>query len=210
MNLSANEAERDTGASSALTLFADEGLPFPPVPALLLASMTQQGAAWFATRPVASTPYDLHHFLDEVETQPDVADYAVVGFDGHGTNSWAVHFYLVQKGIALFIKLPWGGAYLEPEPARARITEMFEWAVAVQSQLQRAESAGKIPPGTRLHVAASRFDHAGWRWVGVEQSAAETPWNPAGGMRAAVLQEFEAVIAGRALAGGSNPQGQTA
>lgn len=207
MNLSANEAERDTGAPSALTLFADEGLPFPPVPTALASALQVQGRAWFATRPVASSPYDFHHFLDEVETQPDVADYAVVGFDGHGTNSWAVHFYLVGQGLALFIKLPWGGAYLEPEPARAHITEMFDWAAALLSHLQRAESAGKIPPGMRLHVAASRFDHAGWRWVAAGQNAAETPWNPAGGMRAAVLQELEAVIAGRALAGGSNPQG---
>ncbi|GKS92145.1 hypothetical protein [Acidovorax sp. SUPP2539] len=211
MNAPAREPAVGTALpGTAPALFVSEELPFPPVPAALAGALQAQGRAWFATRPVGSSPYDFHYFLNEVETQPDVADYAVVGFDGHGTNSWAVHFYLVQKGIALFIKLPWGGAYLEPEPARAQITEMFDWAAALLSQLKRAESAGKIPPGMRLHVAASRFDHAGWRWVAAGQNAAETPWNPAGGMRAAVLQELEGVIAGRALVDGANPQGQRA
>ncbi len=198
MNTFADDAERDINAPTALSLFADEGLPFPSLPALLTASLKQQGSAWFATRPVASTPYDFHHFLNEVATQPDVADYAVVGFDGHGTNSWAVHFYLVATGVALFIKLPWGGAYTEPGPARAHIADMFEWAEALLSRLQRAESAGKIPQGMRLQVAASRFDHAGWRWLGAGHGAAdETPWNPSSGMRAATLQELDDVIAGR-------------
>lgn len=113
----------------------------------------------------------------------------MVGFDGHGTNSWAVHFYLVGTGIALFVKLPWGGAYMDPEPARAHIAEIFDWAAALLSRLQRAESAGHIPPGLRLQVAASQFDHAGWRWLGTGQDAAQAPWNPPSGMRAALLQE---------------------
>lgn len=209
MNAPAKETTRDTALpGTALALFAGEELPFPPVPEALAGALQSQGRAWFATRPMASTPYDFHHFLNEIETQPDLADYAVVGFDGHGTNSWAVHFYMVAKGIALFIKLPWGGAYLEPGPARVQITEMFDWAAALLLQLQRAEVAGKVPPGMRLHVAASRFDHAGWRWVGAGQNAAQTPWNPAGGMRAAVRQELEEVIAGRAFADGINQQGQ--
>lgn len=192
MNASANEP-------TAQALFEGEGLPFPPVPAPLAASLQQQGPGWFATRPLVSTPYDFDHFLAEVQTQPGLPDYALVGFDGHGTNSWAVHFYLVGKGIALFIQLPWGGAYLEPEPARAEITELFEWAEALQSRLRLAESARKIPHGMRLQVAASRFGHAGWRWLGAGQDAAATRWNPPAGMKAAMLQELDDVIAGRRL-----------
>lgn len=189
MNASAND--------SAEALFDGERLPFPPVPASLAASLQPQGPGWFATRPVASTPYDVDHFMAEVEAQPGTPDYAVVGFDGHGTNSWAVHYYLVGKAVALFVQLPWGGAYLDAEPARAEIADLFDWAAAVQSRLQRAEAGRKIPDGMRLEIAASRFGHAGWRWLGSGPDAAATGWHPAAGMKAAILQELDDLIDGR-------------
>lgn len=197
MNTSANEPGSDSASPTAQAMFERERLPFPPVPAQLAVSLQQQGPGWFATRPLTSAPYDFNHFLAEVEAQPGMPDYAVVGFDGHGVNSWAVHFYLVCKGIALFIQLPWGGAYLEPEPARAEIASLFEWAQALQSRLRLAESACKIPEGMRLQVAASRFRHAGWRWLDAGQDAASIRWNPSAGMKAAMLQELDDVIGGR-------------
>src|SRR5213593_2695569 len=45
----------------------------------------------------------------------------IVGFDGHGTNSWAAHYDLIVKSLALFLQLPWGAAYTDPEPGRAEI-----------------------------------------------------------------------------------------
>jgi hypothetical protein len=206
MNTSTNEPGKESTVPTAQAMFEHERLPFPPMPAQLAASLQQQGPGWFATRPLTSTPYDFGHFLAELQAQPDLPDYAVVGFDGHGTNSWAVHFYLVSKGIALFIQLPWGGAYLEPEPARAEITALFDWAKALLSRLRLAESAGKIPDGMRLEVAASRFSHAGWRWLSAGQDAAAIPWNPSAGMKAAMLQELDDVIGGRRLLKASRSQ----
>lgn len=207
MNASANEPGKESTVPTAQAMFEHERLPFPPVPAHLAASLQQQGQGWFATRPFASTPYDFDHFVAEVETQPGPPDYALVGFDGHGVNSWAVHFYLVTKGVALFIQLPWGGAYLEPEPARAEITALFDWTTALLSRLQLAESARKIPDGMRLQVAASRFGHAGWRWLDAGQDdAAATPWNPSAGMKAAMLQELDDVIGGQRLLKASRPR----
>lgn len=182
-------------ATPAQALFAAEGLPFPPVPVHLAPSLSEQGQGWYATRPLQSTPYDLEHFLAEVETQPDVPDYAVVGFDGYGTNSWAVHYYLVGKSVALFIQLPWGGAYTDPEPARADIAGMVEWADKLQSRLQQAEALHRIPDGMRLVVVASRFGRAGWRWIRAGR-AAETPWNPPAGMMSAVLAELDGLAGG--------------
>jgi hypothetical protein len=206
MNAPKNEPGSDSTVPTAEAMFEHEHLPFPPVPAPLAASLQQQGQAWFATRPVASTPYDFEHFLAEIEAQPGLPDYAVVGFDGHGTNSWAVHFYLVAKRLALFIQLPWGGAYLEPEPARADINDLFEWAETLQARLRLAESAGKIPQGMRLEIAASRFGHAGWRWLDAGQDSAGIPWNPSTGMKAALLQELADVAGGQRLLKAASPR----
>jgi hypothetical protein len=186
-------------SASAQTLFATEALPFPPVPGHLTASLSQQGQSWYATRALQSSPYNLEHFLMELDKQPDLTDYAVVGFDGYGTNSWAVHYYLVSESLALFIQLPWGGAYTDPEPARADIAAMFEWATQLQERLQRAGALRKIPKGTRLEVAASGFGRSGWRWLRAGRGDAPPPWTPPAGMRQAILAEVDALASGQRI-----------
>ncbi len=184
-------------AMSAQALFAAEGLPFPPVPDPLGDSLQKQRNGWYATRPVASTPYDLEHFVAEVESAPGVVDYALVGFDGYGTNTWAVHYYLVARSLGLFIQMPWGGAYTDAESARADIAGMFDWAAMLQSRLQQAEALHTIPDGMRLVVCASRLGHAGWRWIRAGQDADALPWNPAAGMLGSILAELDDIVSGR-------------
>lgn len=205
MSTSSDASAHDhTAASPAGASFAAEGLPFPPVPARLACALQAQGRGWYATRAMAATPYDLEHFLVEASSQPDLPEYAVVGFDGHGINSWAVHYYLVVKSLALFIQLPWGGAYTQPETAREDIAAMTDWAAKLQSRLEQADALHRIPEGMRLEVVASRFGRAGWRWVGGGRDAATTPWNPPSGMLEALLAEVGDVVDGRrTLQGGS-------
>ncbi|NRO99429.1 hypothetical protein GWC77_26470 [Paraburkholderia sp. NMBU_R16] len=197
MNTPANESSDDGGLPSVLALFERERLPFPPVPERLAVSLRRKARGWFSTRPTQSSPYCLEEFLAEVETHPHLPDYAVVGFDGYGTNSWAMHYYLVGKAIALFIQLPWGGAFLETGPARAGIVELLEWAANLQSKLQEADALRRIPDGVRLEVVASRFGRAGWRWLDAGRNPMETPWNPPFGMKDAMLREIDNLIGGQ-------------
>lgn len=186
-----------TASSDPAAAFAAEDLPFPPLPPHLAAALQPRGSGWFATRPVDSSPYDLGHFVDELAAQPAVADYAVIGFDGHGINSWAMHHYLVTASLALFVQLPWGGAYGEPALEREDITSLLGWAAKLQPLVDRAQAAGRIPQGMRLQVIASRFGRAGWRWAGGARDPATTPWKPAAGMLEATLAEVGGVIEGR-------------
>jgi hypothetical protein len=178
-------------------LFGAETLPAPPVPAHLAGLLRPQGRAVLASRPLPASPYDLEHFLSEIEADPCMSGYAIVGFDGYGTNSWAAHYYLVDHGLALFIQLPWGGAYLEPGPARAEIADLFEWAASLQSKLQLVHQRQLMPEGRRLQVAASRFVCAGWRWLVDGADNAAVPWEPATGMKADVLSLVDGILAGK-------------
>ncbi|SFQ03601.1 hypothetical protein [Variovorax sp. 770b2] len=198
MTISLHDFDGSAAAvSPAQALYAAENLPFPPIPEQLVTSLKAQGPSWYATRLVTSTPYDLEHFSLEVETQPDLPDYAVVGFDGFGTNSWAAHYYVVNKSLALFIQLPWGGAYTEPVQARQDIAAMVDWAAKLQSKLEQAELLHRIPQGVRLEVIASRFGRAGWRWIGGGLDAATIPWNSPAGMLDAMLSEVDELADGR-------------
>ena len=149
----------------ARALFSTEGLPFPPLPAELASALREARPNVFATRPVEIPPYTLAAYSLEVQTEPEVPSYALIGFDGHGINSWAVHYYLVDDALALFIQLPWGGAYVEPGEARSVIEAAFSWAETLQSKTSRAQRDGLIPAGSRLLVIDSSFDEPGWAWI---------------------------------------------
>ena len=176
------------GQSAARALFAAEELPFPPVPGHLEGLLRPAGPAWFATGPVASSPYGLEDLL--ARAQGGNTDWAVIGFDGHGVNSWAAHCYVVIRALALFVQLPWGGIYTNPARARQDIAAMFDWAARLQATLARAEAARHVPPGLQLQVVASRFTPARWRWTGGERVGA-APWNPPAGMLATILSEAD-------------------
>jgi hypothetical protein len=176
-------------------LFDAESLRHPPVPAGMAALLQPAGPVVFTTRPLQESPYDLDHYLLEFEADPALPDYAVVGFDGHGINSWAAHYYVVCDGLALFIQLPWGGAYLKPEPARAEIADLFDWAALLQSKMALAQQRQLIPGHRRLQVVASRFTHAGWRWLEVGTDNTSVPWNEAAGMKAAIQQALDHILA---------------
>lgn len=90
--------------------------------------------------------------------------------------------------------MPWGGAYLDPEPARADIAEIFDWATMLQSRMALVSQQQLIPKSRRLQVAASRFSQAGWRWLGVGADNTNVPWNPAIGMKAILQQELHDLL----------------
>ena len=106
----------------ARALFAAEQLPFPPLSERFAAALREENPHLFATRSLEAGPYNLEIYSLEIEQESAVPDYAVVGFDGHGINSWAVHYYVVEGALALFIQLPWAGPTWMPtkaaEPSR--------------------------------------------------------------------------------------------
>jgi hypothetical protein len=174
-----------------------EGLAEPPVPAHLAAMMQPRGPHVLATRPLPKSLYSLDHFLHEIEASPDTADYAAVGFAGHGVNSWAAHCYVVSGPLALFVQLPWGGAFIDVESARDEIADVFAWGAALQSRVQAVKDLHRIPAGWRLEVSASRLGRAGWRWLTVGRDNAPVPWKGPAGMKSEVPRILEDALAGR-------------
>lgn len=87
-----------TDIEKARELFRGAGLAFPTIPEELVAQLEERGRWQFSTRPLVNSPYNLHHYVDEVEgTQ--IEDYAVLAHSGHGVNSYAIQYYLVQNPL---------------------------------------------------------------------------------------------------------------
>jgi hypothetical protein len=155
----------ERSSHDARAFLEGEGLPFPPMPAPMAAKLSEIHPHVFATRAFEDTPYDIEVFENAAFGTEPIDDYALVGVDGHGFNSWALHYFLVENGLALFLQLPWGGAFGDPEKARANIVAAFDWAGAFQDRVHKARAAGQIPAGWRLVVVVSRYAEPGFGWV---------------------------------------------
>lgn len=174
------------GLLDAQAAFAGEGLPWPPVPTALAQRLAPRAEAIYATRSLPRGPYGIARYVDEAIAQPAIPDYAVVGFDGHGTNSWAAHVFLLLPGLALFVQVPWGGVYTDAQASTRRMQELFEWAGRLIPQVQACAQAGRIAAGERLVVVASQIVPSRWAWVQAPALAQPVAWNIGAGMLASV------------------------
>jgi hypothetical protein len=169
-----------TDIEKARRLFRDAGLAFPTIPEELAAQLREQGnrrlpmrdnigdsyaPSWlFCTRPLDMSPYNLQHYVHEVE-ETQVNDYAVVSHSGYGVNSYAIQYYLVQGSLRMFLHLGWGGVYMDATAAAARIRDCFSIADQV---VAAAQSVGRFQAGERLTVVGSDF--YGSYWLPAEKS----------------------------------------
>ncbi|MCF8161180.1 MAG: hypothetical protein K9J76_10780 [Polaromonas sp.] len=186
----------------AQALFEQEGLPFVQLPMALSSALAEHSPLIYATRPLVDTPYDLSAYLEDLASTPDAPDYAVVGFDGYGYNSWAVHHYALQSALALFIQLPWGGAFADADADRAEINSTFHWAEGLLLQVAQLQQQGLIPAGWRLLVIVSSFARSGWAWLGPAGSAdANPPLQTEGKLRADVDRSLAEMASGQTVLG---------
>jgi len=114
----------------AKQLFREAGLAFPTIPEELAARLKKHGKWLFATREIDISPYNLQHYVSEVD-ETHVEDYAVLSHSGHGVNSYALQYYLVYGPLRMFLHLGWGGVYMDAEAAAAKIRDCFSLAAEV-------------------------------------------------------------------------------
>lgn len=189
----------------ARRLFDQEGLPFPPLPAPLAAELDQFDNSVFSTRKLEFGPYSVESLVRELVCGKGPQEYAVLGFDGHGNNSWAMHYYVVQPGFAFFIQLPWGGAYGDREKSRHRIATSLEWASAIQSAISRNLSKGMIPSGSRLIVLESSFVPSAWTWLPHPvKNPEEVTWHETDNVLNESATSLIEVLSGKATLGEEN------
>ena len=144
------------------------------MPASFAKRLRPFGEHLFTTRELEHGPYAMDVLVGEVVADGSVADYAVLGFDGYGVNSWAVHYVVVQRALALFLQFAWGGAYVDVEAAREVVTEGFGFGEALQGAMERAVSQGRVADDTRLVVSVSDFGASRWAWAG--RAGVEPEW----------------------------------
>lgn len=160
----------DSGLEAAQRWLAEEGIPFPCMPVELQNALKPISEGVFSSRSILpATPYFTDPFIEEVETQ-SVDDYAVLAFDGHGMNSYAIHYYLVYGPLAFFLQVSWGGAYTDREKAQAAISSVF---AKIEPIIQTAMKVDESKVSSRFILSASSFYGCRWRQLGVDEDWCE-------------------------------------
>jgi hypothetical protein len=88
-------------------------------------------------------------------------DYAILAHSGYGSNSYAIQYYLVWRGLQLFLFLSWGGVYMEGDRKTVQIRDCFALADQIVAEIQRP---GKLHPGESLKIFISDTTMSYW-WI---------------------------------------------
>ena len=145
--------------NQAQAQFEKAGLAFPYLPPEMLAAFKAKTDWLYGTRTGVPNLYNLDWFVNEVVTQT-VENYLLLGYAGRGSNSWAIHYYLVRDHLALFLQLSWGGVYGNKADDNLRIAGIFEETAKL---IELVEQTGVFKLPERLVVVKSDF--YGSRWL---------------------------------------------
>lgn len=139
-----------TGYQLAQQCFDQAGLAFPEIPDSLATRLQPLDKWQFASRGLDTTPYDLKFYRHE--TYAD--NYVILAHTGHGSNSYAIQYYLVVANFKLFLHLAWGGVYMDEVATTAAINKAFELADQIT---HLAVKPGLLDKDQSLHIVGSDF-----------------------------------------------------
>lgn len=159
-----NDAPQGNAIDAAKAVFGRESLRFPYVPGTMTAHMRSLGDMIFGTRDLNPGLSAVDSFVTELE-QRAVDDYLLMGFDGHGIASQALHYYLVCGPLALFLQLNWANPFVDEETSRRRIDGALGVAKSLYDDIAKAVEKGRFSLGQRLVVVESDFATSRWGWT---------------------------------------------
>jgi hypothetical protein len=155
------------GEMTALVeMFNEWDLPAPPIPTRFQASLQEVGPH-FATSDV--TPLAMYLFETELPLQllqGRLEDFVAVSFAGHGVNSYALSYFLVDGPLALFLQTHWGGVYTDVEMAASAWRLLVSHVERLLQAAQARPAVDARDPAERLLVVNSDFRGSGtWAFL---------------------------------------------
>lgn len=157
-------ASTSNGLDRAREVLQGAGLAFPNIPAELAGRVREVDRWCFSTRRIRMSPYNIRYWVDAVRRR-GISEWAVVAHQGHGVNSYALHYFLDWKSLRLFLQMPWGGAYMDNEACKEDIARCFESA----DRLCALWGHAREPAAGKLYIIGSGFYGSYWTRPGEAQ-----------------------------------------
>ena len=145
-------------------MLADAGLSMPPMPSDAETRLKEREDDCFSTRAFKESPVNIQHYVRKAITGAS-PDYVLVARAGHGSGACALHYFLVQGPLQLFLQLACGSAEAQ-DRAAVMAAECFGLARELVAAVPRALRAGLLPAAGRLTVVASDRTRSFWEVAG--------------------------------------------
>lgn len=143
------------GLEEARHTFSEAGLSLPPVPQRFISKLRTIEKWCFATRRIEPMQmYFFDRYIPEALTG-QCKDYVAFCHAGHGINSYALTYHLVDGPLILMVQTGWGGAYSDNAVASARVEAQFARCAALIDSVEAAKARGLDGERGRLIVFES-------------------------------------------------------
>jgi len=160
------------------SLLAEAGLAVPPLPDGADARLKEREDACFSTRAFKESPINLQHYARKAIAGAS-PDYVLVARVGQGADSCAMHYFLVQGPLQLFLQLAYGSPAGRDRSA-TQINECFTLAHELVAAVPQALRAGRLPGSGRLTVVASDLVESFWEVAAAGERASQPGRPPRG------------------------------
>lgn len=156
-------------------LLAEAGLTMPPMPDAAEARLKEREEWCFSTRAFAESPFNLQYYVRKAIAAAS-PDYVLVARVEHGANSVAMHYFLVQGPLQVFLQMAWGNL-ASRDRLTALVNECFTLAHELVVAVPQALRAGRLPRNGRLTVVGSDLAESFWE-VAAPGERASQPGRP--------------------------------
>ena len=166
-----------TGANRAggdfarlVALLAEAGLAMPPIPGAAQPRIKEREEWCFSTRTFKVFPHLIQHYVRKA-IEGASPDYVLIARSGQGAIACAMHYFLVQDPLQLFLQISLDGPWVGRAPSTVLVNECFALTHQLVEAIPEAQRHGRLPRGGRLTVVASDLNESFWEAVaGGEQA----------------------------------------
>jgi hypothetical protein len=154
-----------SAVEQAREAFAAERLQPPPIPDDFARELRKTVEWCFSTRAIdPGALYMFDEYLAEA-LRGAAPDYVAFCHAGHGVNSYAITYHLVDGPLVLLVQSPYGGAYMG-QREHAGVVEQFRRCEALVDSMTRARARRlDARPGRLCVVESTLRDLFAWGWV---------------------------------------------
>jgi hypothetical protein len=172
---------RDSGRDLARleALLSEAGLTMPPMPADAESRLKEREEWCFSTRGFKVSPFDLLHHVRKAigDASPD---YVLVARAGSGPNREAMHYFLVQGPLQVFLQVGWGKTSNEQDRATKLTSECFALAHDLVAAVPQTLRRGRLSREGRLTVVGSDLGESFWEVAQSDERGSQPGGHPRG------------------------------
>jgi len=156
-------AAADAGGDYARVeaLLLEAGLRMPPMPDAALTRLKEREEWCFSTRAFKVPPYDIQHYVRKAMAGAS-PDYVLIAQAGRAGTAHAMHYFLVQGPLQLFLQIGWDEFSTGRERSTALVNECFGLAHHLVDATAEAIRRGRLTRDGRLTVVASDLEGGFW------------------------------------------------